>query len=190
MLAFSTGRASVAPRRRSPRGASIRHLPRCRPARFALWRLARSDRLGTARQQTMADSTSGSSDGTSVGGETGASPTFSLDSWTRATCGRRTGSSCDHPLALRNYVRPCARCPARRDPDSILTSASPASAGAVHQNGKAPITGAFSWWAVRDSNPRPPACKAGALPAELTARSRIETEDRRSAAAARRRSHS
>src|SRR6187431_822475 len=27
-------------------------------------------------------------------------------------------------------------------------------------------------WAVRDSNPRPPACKAGALPAELTAPAR------------------
>ncbi len=27
-----------------------------------------------------------------------------------------------------------------------------------------------AWWAVRDSNPRHPACKAGALPAELTAR--------------------
>jgi DNA-binding MarR family transcriptional regulator len=27
-------------------------------------------------------------------------------------------------------------------------------------------------WSVRDLNPRPPACKAGALPAELTPRSR------------------
>src|SRR5579884_24986 len=26
------------------------------------------------------------------------------------------------------------------------------------------------WWSVRGSNPRPPACKAGALPAELTPR--------------------
>lgn len=28
----------------------------------------------------------------------------------------------------------------------------------------------FKWWAVQGLNLRPPACKAGALPAELTAR--------------------
>ena len=31
------------------------------------------------------------------------------------------------------------------------------------------FAGAFLAWAVQDSNLRPPACKAGALPAELTA---------------------
>jgi hypothetical protein len=34
---------------------------------------------------------------------------------------------------------------------------------------KSPDYRGFFLWAVRDSNPRPPACKAGALPAELTA---------------------
>src|SRR6185312_3655089 len=29
------------------------------------------------------------------------------------------------------------------------------------------------WWSVRGSNPRPPACKAGALPAELTPRNLV-----------------
>ena len=29
-----------------------------------------------------------------------------------------------------------------------------------------------AWWAVRGLNPRPPACKADALPTELTARNR------------------
>ena len=40
-----------------------------------------------------------------------------------------------------------------------------------------PIRGApDSAWAVRESNPRPPACKAGALPAELTARTRVASD--------------
>lgn len=32
----------------------------------------------------------------------------------------------------------------------------------------------MGWWAVRDSNPRPPRCKRGALPSELTARSGMQ----------------
>ena len=34
-------------------------------------------------------------------------------------------------------------------------------------------TAGFRWWAVLGSNQRPPACKAGALPAELTAQVRL-----------------
>src|SRR5262249_292673 len=37
-------------------------------------------------------------------------------------------------------------------------------------NTKGPVPGAFVVWAGPGSNRRPPACKAGALPAELTAR--------------------
>jgi hypothetical protein len=37
---------------------------------------------------------------------------------------------------------------------------------------KAPCLRGFRVWAVTGSNRRPPACKAGALPAELTARAR------------------
>src|SRR5882724_11360601 len=33
----------------------------------------------------------------------------------------------------------------------------------------------YGWWAVTDSNRRHPACKAGALPAELTARRTLVT---------------
>lgn len=39
------------------------------------------------------------------------------------------------------------------------------------------VRGNFCWWAVRGSNPRQPACKAGALPTELTARGFL-VEDR------------
>jgi hypothetical protein len=36
------------------------------------------------------------------------------------------------------------------------------------RNEKGPVSRAFSLWSVPGSNRRPPACKAGALPAELT----------------------
>ena len=37
-------------------------------------------------------------------------------------------------------------------------------------NSKRPVSKAFSWWAMRNSNPRPSARQAEALPAELIAR--------------------
>src|SRR5213082_2620599 len=40
---------------------------------------------------------------------------------------------------------------------------------------KGAVPSAFLLWAVTGSNRRPPACKAGALPAELTARSKQGT---------------
>ena len=45
--------------------------------------------------------------------------------------------------------------------------------------------GAQVWWSVSGSNRRPPACKAGALPAELTPRSRFVVRLRRTFASRR-----
>ena len=42
-------------------------------------------------------------------------------------------------------------------------------APSIHKTMVHPLIGQANWWAVRGSNPRHPACKAGALPAELTA---------------------
>jgi hypothetical protein len=49
-------------------------------------------------------------------------------------------------------------------------TASSAGASRVRDNEEIPAdSGAFRRWAVPGSNQRPPACKAGALPTELTA---------------------
>jgi hypothetical protein len=52
---------------------------------------------------------------------------------------------------------------------SMGTNVEPAFVTLSDREREAAVLGSFQW-AVQDSNLRPPACKAGALPAELTAR--------------------
>jgi hypothetical protein len=76
----------------------------------------------------------------------------------------RTGNArrCTDDIARRsatclNFPDPFHHSTATRSPDGVL-------------NEEGPVSRAFLFWAVQGSNLRPPACKAGALPAELTAR--------------------
>ena len=57
-----------------------------------------------------------------------------------------------------------APVPARRDDAQVYCT----PAGQVKQS--TPREPREAWWAMTDSNRRPPRCKRGALPAELTAR--------------------
>ena len=79
--------------------------------------------------------------------------------------------ACDEVAAA---MRPARRRRARRSPRTSVHEL-PSGGGLrcgrpARSSAKAPARPATVWWAVRDSNPRHPACKAGALPAELTAR--------------------
>ena len=55
-------------------------------------------------------------------------------------------------------------------PDYFLTIPSLEMSEPPGQRTRKSLYRDFPLWAVQDSNLRPPACKAGALPAELTAR--------------------
>jgi hypothetical protein len=80
----------------------------------------------------------------------------------------------DARLVLQRYghLYPGATAQAARALDAFLLDS---AVGQAWGEARGPLglgddSPADSEWSVRDLNPRPPACKAGALPAELTPR--------------------
>lgn len=85
----------------------------------------------------------------------------------RSSCSIHTASWRPDVTLSPRAVRRTGRASPTPDPERLEESESRKAAPAL-LGGRAWLRG-FEW-AVQDSNLRPPACKAGALPAELTAR--------------------
>ena len=77
------------------------------------------------------------------------------------------------PGAPRSFVNPYSRCPTfpgQAQPGRPNLDLPRGTTRTCHQANPSPMTGgrhSGAWWRRTGSNRRPPACKAGALPAEL-----------------------
>ena len=108
----------------------------------------------------------------SMAGATGLEPA------TSGVTGRRSNQLSYAPSALDRACTlnpPAQRCQAGARRSYRPSACRLASAGIAAPAGPAfpgpccALCSGLQWWAMRDSNPRPPRCKRGALPAELIA---------------------
>jgi hypothetical protein len=137
-----------------------------RPHRATLWRgrpvVSSETYWGTARPP----------DGRRRASRTGCSSRLTqLDPRTRA-CATR-GITGDRRACRQTSPSPARACAGARPPAAASTALPHAPSKPVSRDRPTaafPLRGTSDLWAVPGSNRRPPACKAGALPAELTAR--------------------
>ncbi len=96
-------------------------------------------------------------------------PGTSLHSGPSAPFPRQRTARTARPGAPRSFVNPYSRCPTSRTGTPEGTAARTLSSTRNHlpSRDRRPTLAGGAWWRRTGSNRRPPACKAGALPAEL-----------------------
>ena len=109
-------------------------------------------------------------------------PGTSLHSGPSAPFPRQRTARTARPGAPRSFVNPYSRCPTSRTGTPEGTAARTLSSTRNHlpSRDRRPTLAGGAWWRRTGSNRRPPACKAGALPAELRPRSSAVADGRMS----------